>query len=476
LVPLVSTTRPEFKVTVDEEKVMGLKSNLFKGDPALEACLVRDVAHITVGCHGEHVSKIQIALATLDGATIDSGEIAAKRYGSSTAAAVLAYKKKRNIINRSYQTQADNIVGKMTIASLDDEMQKLEAVPRGPVRIVPRSHWTMRPVSYVVASFGATGKTFGTNAFVELTMPPGSIGIFDVVDGSPGSIAIEDPGIAKIKPSGKQVASGDRFAVTENRQSFQVLSGPKPGTTRITATTATSAASLNVAVNPARPILYLDHSWKYAERIKITAALQQLTRDEIYWKGDEVFVDPSHPHGVAPNLDVGTALLRGLQHPAGKVTIVPLTTGGIVSSTDWSGNGAIVNLAVTSGGDFRLLDLFVSTGAGKVAVEKCPGFILVGHELVHAYRMLRGHGRTAGGPSRDHEFFDPSGSKFIERVYLEELIVMGIDGSEPISENRIRAEHGLSSREAYASPDEPLDTQNVRPAGATPSWWPNCPH
>jgi hypothetical protein len=38
------------------------------------------------------------------------------------AAAVLAYKKKRNIINWSYQQQADNIVGKMTIAALDAEM------------------------------------------------------------------------------------------------------------------------------------------------------------------------------------------------------------------------------------------------------------------------------------------------------------------------------------------------------------------
>ena len=38
------------------------------------------------------------------------------------AAAVLAYKKKRNIINWSYQQQADNIVGKMTIAALDAEI------------------------------------------------------------------------------------------------------------------------------------------------------------------------------------------------------------------------------------------------------------------------------------------------------------------------------------------------------------------
>ena len=34
----------------------------------------------------------------------------------------MAYKQKRNIINYSYQTRADNIVGKMTIAALDEEM------------------------------------------------------------------------------------------------------------------------------------------------------------------------------------------------------------------------------------------------------------------------------------------------------------------------------------------------------------------
>jgi hypothetical protein len=38
----------------------------------------------------------------------------------------LAYKRKRQIINRSYQSTPDSIVGKMTIASLDAEMAKLE--------------------------------------------------------------------------------------------------------------------------------------------------------------------------------------------------------------------------------------------------------------------------------------------------------------------------------------------------------------
>jgi hypothetical protein len=116
---------------------MALKSNLLSGDERLEACAVRDSAHILPGSVGTHVARIQIALAILDGASIDSKEAKSHTYGRSTTAAVLAYKKRRNIINWSYQTQADNIVGKMTIAALDAEMcvkensySRLRWVPR----------------------------------------------------------------------------------------------------------------------------------------------------------------------------------------------------------------------------------------------------------------------------------------------------------------------------------------------------------
>jgi hypothetical protein len=101
---------------------MPLRSRIFANDPALEACLVQDSAHVTRGARGDHVAKIQAVVTFLDRSTIDAAEIAAKTYGPSTAAAVLAYKRKRNIINPAYQTQADDIVGKMTIKALDDEL------------------------------------------------------------------------------------------------------------------------------------------------------------------------------------------------------------------------------------------------------------------------------------------------------------------------------------------------------------------
>jgi hypothetical protein len=105
---------------------MGLKSRLFKGDPVFEACLVQDAAHITPGAVGRHVTKIHAALLQLDNLDVGKAERGARWYGPSTKAAVLAYKKKRKIINHSYEQDADPIVGKMTIASLDEEMFRWE--------------------------------------------------------------------------------------------------------------------------------------------------------------------------------------------------------------------------------------------------------------------------------------------------------------------------------------------------------------
>jgi hypothetical protein len=101
---------------------MPLNSRIFSGDAALEACLVRDNAHITQGSRGDHVAKIQAVIMFLDDARIADDELKSKVYGPSTANAVLNYKKKRKIINHAYQNQADNIVGRMTIRALDDEL------------------------------------------------------------------------------------------------------------------------------------------------------------------------------------------------------------------------------------------------------------------------------------------------------------------------------------------------------------------
>lgn len=108
---------------------MPLISSAFADDERLQACLVKDNAHLTRGTTGESVGKVQAALIFIDNLYIDEEELDTQTYGPSTAAAVLAYKRKRKIINTSYESSEDEIVGKMTIKSLDDALVKAEKEP-----------------------------------------------------------------------------------------------------------------------------------------------------------------------------------------------------------------------------------------------------------------------------------------------------------------------------------------------------------
>jgi hypothetical protein len=110
---------------------MAFSSNLFAGDQKLEACQVDDAAHLTLDARGDHVAKVQMALFAIDWLKIDPAELRSRTYGRSTAKAVLAFKTKRRIINRAYETRPDDIVGKMTIARLDQEMTQWEQTQRG---------------------------------------------------------------------------------------------------------------------------------------------------------------------------------------------------------------------------------------------------------------------------------------------------------------------------------------------------------
>lgn len=150
---------------------MALQSKLFRGDSKLEAAAQVASAHILQGARGDHVAKIQQALIELDAAKIGSDGI----YGPATAAAVLAYKRKRNIINTSYQTQADDIVGIMTMARLDSEMLAKESKPTPPGPTPPPS-----PTPSLNLNFSLTDPSI--NVTVEggvQTAPITSISVID---------------------------------------------------------------------------------------------------------------------------------------------------------------------------------------------------------------------------------------------------------------------------------------------------------
>lgn len=97
----------------------------------MEAAAVSDPSHIAKGSRGPHVEKIQTALNRLDDAGLDvDGD-----YGKRTADAVLAFKQARNIVNTKHQTTADNIVGRMTMAALDQEILAKEGASKASFRI-----------------------------------------------------------------------------------------------------------------------------------------------------------------------------------------------------------------------------------------------------------------------------------------------------------------------------------------------------
>lgn len=234
---------------------MALQSQLFRNDPKLEAAAVSDPAHVLPNAAGLHVGKIQVALLHLDGAVIDADELQRMVYGPSTARAVLAYKQKRNIINRSYQTQADNIVGKMTIAALDGEMLGREPLsgptrikPMVPTRNLPAAAGAARPPGAPLVAF-KIGADLGfqggpqiiipdgpriPSLFMEL--PVGGIGSFQVINGKGGTVGCADNQIAVVSDPAEPQAYSGTMPVFKDPHPFSVKAGNTPGKTAIVAT------------------------------------------------------------------------------------------------------------------------------------------------------------------------------------------------------------------------------------------------
>ena len=155
---------------------MPLLSLLLRDEPRLQACLVADTAHVVPGAIGRHVSLIQKVLLVLEKSRIASEELRAGLYGPTTTAAVLAYKRKRNIVNRTYQTTADNIVGKMTIATMDNELLLLDV--RGlSGRVVCTSGGNAPPARAAIVGAGQSSLVGGPAPFKPKKQRPAKLRI-----------------------------------------------------------------------------------------------------------------------------------------------------------------------------------------------------------------------------------------------------------------------------------------------------------
>lgn len=249
---------------------MALQSKLFRGDLKLEAAAISDPAHITLGARGDHVGKIQQALIALDGAKLSID----RSYGPLTAAAVKAYKRARDIVDRRRQTQADDIVGIMTMAALDKEMLAKEKVSAGPVRIdpvLPEARPSPPSGGRVLLAFAidVDFPVFPNGALQTIRLESRKTGSFEIINGSSGTVRCTnvvpggfadalktalmfDPAEPSFIPqsrlnpvrrgpnAGNPFESGGTFRVTGDRFNVQV-DALMPGNAFIDASTATSA-------------------------------------------------------------------------------------------------------------------------------------------------------------------------------------------------------------------------------------------
>ena len=170
-------------------------------DPALERCATKPDGHVSIRDNrvGPHVHRIHEALLRIVARdpklrgriTIAATEINSQTYGDSTRRAVLAYKQDRVIVNSSYQSAADDIVGVMTISRLDDEIAAIErSRPIPPPPPAPKTHQQI-----IDEAFQRSRRAIAA-ALSQLRLLESSINSADALDGNAKLVAIQALGRA----------------------------------------------------------------------------------------------------------------------------------------------------------------------------------------------------------------------------------------------------------------------------------------
>ncbi|MCA9190851.1 MAG: hypothetical protein KDB03_03775 [Planctomycetales bacterium] len=230
---------------------MVLRSKMLQGNSKLEAASVSHSAHIVQGAKGPHVGLIQRALIKLNRQAIDREELRLQFFGNSTATAVLAFKNQRQIVNRSYQSRADNIVGIMTMAAIDQELCIAESTPIAttlvptspPPKFVHRPASVVQPSVRLAFSFHSPIPPqiphFDQGGLVtSMELEVNQTGLFQVVNGGGESVYCRDPDIAKVF-SPQSPADYNWEWIVDNPQTLGVR-GLKPGRTTIEVTQSNS--------------------------------------------------------------------------------------------------------------------------------------------------------------------------------------------------------------------------------------------
>ena len=161
--------------------------------------------------------------------------------------------------------------------------------------------------------------------------------------------------------------------------------------------------------------------------------------------------------------NIGTELVRRLVNNKERTVNVKITDGGNYESDKKhkkaiNGKGSDTEVFFNPNSDPDILSIDPITG--NVEPEKRPAFIGLAHEFIHADRSMRGDAIYYGEEADIQyqvarvERSDGSGYDYLYETQTnkkEELATVGLgyNGLNDITENMIRAEHGLKLRGAY---------------------------
>ena len=194
--------------------------------------------------------------------------------------------------------------------------------------------------------------------------------------------------------------------------------------------------------------------------IKITQAIQDLTDDELAYNEETGTVDIIQMHDG--DKKVGTRLIRELIQTRKKVTI-ELTTNEKIKNTTQSKN-------IYLDSEYAPVSISTINENGEILQEVIPLSILIGHELIHAWRNINNtsirdgvyglraspsmYGGTRMEYSKEEEFQTVGLKYFRYRTTNSGLLnsnqsYFWYPGENDITENMLRMEQGLNLRVAY---------------------------
>jgi RHS repeat-associated protein len=210
------------------------------------------------------------------------------------------------------------------------------------------------------------------------------------------------------------------------------------------------------------------------ERKNILGGLQELTSDTLglQQRADGKYDVVIQQASQTSALSVGTRLVASLIKSDKTTTIEEGGASATKPALDEKGASRPAVTWSRSNTDEYLTSepdpLYIGLQTSSQA-EKAPAYIALGHELIHAWRVI--NGRVAPEKIVEHRFRDHNGRFVTEKARAEELIVVGIlrnpnkvgikgDYTSSITEAKIRAEHRLAPRTAYVTKSQAEELKN----------------